>query len=243
MKRRARYEVQRDTDVPSYEHSVIFCDSGEGVSTDIIYNSLYSVYGSGVHNGSYDRDNYCVIPLTVPSMSLNKSTPYIPKSIGDIPSISSMLDLEYDYTILTDNTLDLISIVGGDITSMLNNLDFCVCTTGGSVHKGTIMSMAPLDSLTTMISVASDEYAYTWEDTWDMATLPTFSPSRNRNKKPGSSSSSSSSSVSVVMINAVYLGTVSDPGPGIGGISIVSVNSVGGTGGGGNYPVNFPAIP
>lgn len=238
MRRRARYEAQVDTDVPSYKHTPVSAcgDPGSDKVVDILYNSMYSA--NGLYK--YHRNNYCVLPLSVPSLSLNKTKPFIPKSVGTPPSISSNIDIEYDYHILVTNMLDLMGIVGSDLTDKINRLDACGCIGNGPTHESTDESMAPLDSLTTIINNISDEYAYNWEDNWDMATLPTFSP--RRSKKPGQSSSSSSTSC--VMINAVYLGKVLSPSVGAGGISIVSINDHGGDdgSGGSSYPVNFPAI-
>ena len=253
MKRRNRYEIQVETDVPSYIHtSKSECIADESSSSDdgtvdILYNNIYKIYGTdgqyAVSAENYDRDNYCVVPLTVPSLSLNQSTPFIPKDITKpVTRVSTWMDIEYDYNILInkdqDKNLNLVGMVGSELTYILNNLNACTCS-DGPTHENTYPELTPLDSINTFISDVSDEYAYSWDQNWDMTTINTISRPRVKKQQ-----SSSSDIIESTLIAPVYLGTVSASPGGAGGIIIVHIDAQGNTQGanGGYIAVNFPKI-
>ena len=248
-----------DNLVPSYEHKSIYvtCSDGTGTSDlirkeeytkKILYNDVYQYPGT-----EYHRDNYLMIPLSVPSMSLSSEVFDLDSSVlaESIPNISTDFDLTYDYTFFADSSICNIvasaespetAAVPGTFNFILSCGRFSVSETCEVVqcYRCHDSLIAPLDNVTIHVQNVSDEYAYVWEDVWDMSVINTFRGSRRPIKEE-----SSSSSQPPVTPGAVYLCRVNTPPNGNGGTAIVEVISVDGSGNvsvGASLAVNVPAI-
>lgn len=234
--------------IPSYEHVSItqVCSTPESSSTivddRIYYNGIYSYKDEP---GDYHRDNYCIIPLAVPAMTLkiNESGVNVPvSSVYDaIPKVSSMFNLKYDTTFLLDNSL---AYAAYSVFGVKYDHNRCVCNKDkleNCYNDDTCQGLiAPIDLIIIQSIDISDEYAYIWEDLWDMSIIRI--PGRRR---PDESSSSSGSESIVDAGHAVYLCKVDTPPTGNGGTAIVSIISVSGSGAvkaAGGLSVNVPSI-
>lgn len=237
--------------VPSYLHDsiIVKCYDSERTSqstVDIIYNDVYQYPG----NSEYHRDNYLMVPLTVPPMALKADLYNLDdKKVSDgVPKVSKLFSLEYDSTFLV--TYKLAPVVceaeiipdgsaSGDFEITLSEGKYTCDESDSTGDPGPCYScdilQSPLDSITVPVQDVSDEYAYIWQDVWDMSTIKIVTP------KPGGSSSSSTP----VTPGAVYLCKVNTPPNGNGGTAIVEVISVDGSGNvsvGASLAVNVPAI-
>lgn len=260
MKLRSKAEIQTSTHVPSYVHSSTVTDCSEDTEyivklPDIIYNAEYKYLDTGEPSlEDYSRDNYCIIPLIVPSMTLDNESVTVgnPQALmGLLPKPSTKFGYNYNHEILTDGSLLLDTAVVLSAVSVKSeriidifNLDkcSCECTSGDYSDVCSIVNdklFGPIDSVFIPLKNISDEYAVNWPSTWDMDTV--YSSGRSP-KKPGDSSSSL---VPPVSGGAVFLCRIDVPPTGNGGTATVSVISVSGSGAvqtGQTLTVNVPSI-
>ena len=241
--------------VPTYKHSSLrfTCSSSDNTIIDsdpnIYYNNVYDYLDTSI----YHRDNYCLIPLYVPSMSLQALTYGLSHDVlqDSVPKISEKLNLDYDSSFLIpDNSLMLVALNAAPdpsraiLLSILTRECQCIGYSKPNPCPDDTCStfIQPLDSIDIMIVSISDEYAYTWPDLWDMSALTTYS--RNRQRRPIDSDSSTSSSNATGPF--VFLGKISGTSMGSGGTVSVSGIKVSGSGGissgNGSAVVNVPII-
>ena len=264
MKLRSRDEIQTSEHVPSYVHSsvVTYCNNSNSNTEDtvnlpdIIYNAKYEYSSTGetsLDKDKYSRDNYCIIPLIVPSMTLDNESATVEKPddlMKLLPKPSTKFGYNYNYKILTDGSLLLDTAVvlsGVSVNSEriidIFNLDKCSCDCTSSDYSDVCSTVderlfGPIDSVFIPLKNISDEYAVNWPSTWDMDTVY---PSGRGPKKPDDSSSS----VPPVSTGAVFLCRIDVPPTGNGGTATVSVISVSGSGAvkpGQTLTVNVPSI-
>lgn len=246
--------------VPTYTHKSIYvtCSDGTGSSDlireeeytkKILYNDVYQYPGT-----EYHRDNYLMIPLSVPPMSLSSEVFDLDSSVLDklIPNVSTDFDLTYDYTFFTDSSIcNIVSLAESPETVSLPGT-FNFILSGGrfgvsddcevvQCYRCYDNLIAPLDNVTIHVQNVSDEYAYVWEDVWDMSVINTFRGSRRPPKEESSSSSQPPAGT-----GAVYLCKIDQPPTGNGGNALVTVISVDGSGAvnvtGQSLTVNVPSI-
>ena len=230
--------------IPSYVHKSIYklCDSDDLVYSEgprIYYNDVYSY-----SDDSYHRDNYCMVPIKVPPMTLKSSAYNLNHSVvvSSIPKVSSIFGLEYDHTFLTSYSLaDVVILAYPEYVHSLEH-GCCRCNDNNmEVEPGGSYTgiEGPLDHMVSDVPAISDEYAYMWEDLWDMGT---FHTSSGRGEVDESSSSSGISDGGV----KVFLGRIKSPPTGPGGTVTVELITVSGSGGikstGKTVVVNIPAI-
>lgn len=260
MKLRSSAEVQTSEQVPSYVHEsiVTYCKDDTEHTVElpyIIYNAKYIYSDTGVPSlDDYSRDNYCIIPLIVPSMTLDNESVTVgnPQALMYLlPKPSTKFGYNYNHEILTDGSLLLdtavalsgVSVNLEDIIDIFN-LDkcSCECTSGDYSDVCSVVNdklFGPIDSVFIPLKNISDEYAVNWPSTWDMDTV--YSSGRSP-KKP---EDSSSSSVPPVSAGSVFLCRIDVPPTGNGGTATVSVISVSGSGAvqtGQTLTVNVPSI-
>lgn len=260
MKLRSKDEVQTSEHVPSYVHLSIVTNCINNIKhtvelSDIIYNAEYTYSSSGEPSLiGYSRDNYCIIPLIVPSMTLNNESVTVgnPQDLMNLlPKPSTKFGYNYNYKILTDDSLLLdtavvlsnVSVNSEHIIDIFN-LDKCSCNcTSGDYSdvcsSGDSILFGPVDSVFVPLENISDEYAVNWPSTWDMDTV--YSSGRIPKKKQDSSSSSGPP----ISAGTVFLCRIDVPPTGNGGTATVSVISVSGSGAvqpGQSLTVNVPAI-
>lgn len=220
--------------VPSYLHDsiIVKCSDNERTyqsTVDIIYNDVYQYPGTS----EYHRDNYLMVPLTVPPMALKAELYNLDdKKISEgVPKVSKLFDLEYDSTFLV--TYKLAPVVcaaevipegdeSGDFELTLSAGKYTCDESDSAGDPGPCYScdilQSPLDSITVPVQDVSDEYAYIWQDVWDMSVITI------QKNKPTDDSEDTGSGP------AVYLCRVVTPPSGSGGTATVEVISVSGSG-------------
>ena len=220
--------------VPSFKHVSVYSECGAGEYTEaettgIVYNNKYKYTINGPSLSDYHRDNYCMVPYTTPPMSLTGVVYPLDKTAIDnnIPRVSMMFDLEYDGSIMTGGySLNLTRVVISaypDYETIRSVGNYCVCDDKSRIINiidtdPNDLLIGPIDSIQPLVSDVSDEYAYFWEDLWDMSVITT------RKKTPIDDSEDTGNTP------AVYLCRVVTPPSGSGGTATVEVISVSGSG-------------
>ena len=235
---------------PTYIHESMCkecgADSSMPIKDQFIHiNDIYKYDAA-----EYHRDNYCVIPVSIPSMSLNSTVYSLDQDVvsAGVPKISKMFGLEYDYTFILDiqaNGVGLSDIAVAASDEFAENIPKGSCKCRDKYEEDVCTGdkcyilESPLDHVVVDVPDISDEYAYIWEDIWDMSTI---SPHSGRYRRPKDESSSSSTQITA---GAVYLCKIVNPPTGNGGTATVEVISVSGSGAvktGQSIVVNVPAI-
>lgn len=216
-------------------------NTGEGVSSGfsvkLHHNTIREYSGPFTDHSPYTRyhrDNYSLIPTRIPPMSFSS----ISFSLDDylvvtlVDRVSTNFNIKYDRTYLNNLSRSFASVV---ITASeegssdgINFNDYMLYPTCYDITS----ELSPLDILLAPRYDISDEYAYMWEDVWDMVTVRGNTTPTNKTTTTG-------------LKTDVALCQIVTPPSGNGGTAIVRVISVSGSGAvspGASIAVNVPSI-
>lgn len=232
---------------PTYIHESMCkeCGAGSAISIKDQFIHINDIYKYDA--AEYHRDNYCVIPVFIPSMSLNSTVYSLDPDVvsANVPKISKMFGLEYDYTFILDiqaNGIGLSDIAVAASDEFAKNIPKGVCKCRDKYEEDVCTGdkcyilESPLDHVVVDVPDISDEYAYVWPDMWDMSTINTHNSRRRGDDE-------SSSSGELLPGNTVHLCKLVDGTQGTGGNAIVlSVNGKGAVSPNGTITVNLISI-